>query len=91
MSEALRNAQPLPAGPGRTYFSWKEFDDLPQVLRDLINYSPTSVGTGYVYRQLREGWEIEHIAIAAVKRWRSYARRDALRLYGPDHPQAANA
>lgn len=71
-----------------THFKWSEFDALPKLMRDLINYSPVPVGTGFVFRQIREGMDLEYVGRLAVQRWRGYARRDALQLYGADHPQA---
>jgi hypothetical protein len=70
-----------------THFRWEEFDRLPRILRDLMNYSPVNVGTGYVYQQLLDGSSVESVARAAVARWRKYAQRQALALYGPTHPQ----
>lgn len=70
-----------------THFLWAEFDQLPRVLRDLINFAPINVGTGFVYAQLKAGSPVEAVARAAFSRWRRYTRELALRHYGPTHPQ----
>lgn len=76
-------------GPRATYFRWEEFDGLPRLLRDLMNYTPVNVGTGYVFAQVRLGRDVQVIAREAHARWSRYARKSALHHYGPTHPQAA--
>lgn len=84
---ATRNGQAA-ADPRRsTYFSWEEFDRLPKLIRDLMNYTPHAVGTGFVFRQIMDGGDIRAVARSAYVRWRGYARAETLRLYGPTHPQ----
>lgn len=46
MTAALRNAAGAADPRHATYFSWEEFDRLPRMIRDLMNYSPINVGTG---------------------------------------------
>lgn len=74
-----------------THFSWDEFDRLPRILRDLMNYTPVNVGTGYVWAQIMGGSSIDAVARAAVTRWRGYARAQTLALYGPTHPSVLHA
>lgn len=83
------NQSPAQDPRRRTYFSWEEFDRLPRLIRDLMNYTPVSVGTGYVWAQLMAGSAIEAVARAAHKRWSNYGRAQMLALYGPTHPQFA--
>lgn len=90
MTAPATNARPVPPGRPRTHFLFEEFDALPRLMRDLINYAPVNVGTGYVVRQLAAGQRLEDVARAAIKRWRRYSRFDALAHYGPTHPQVAS-
>lgn len=83
-----RNASPALDPRRATHFLWSEFDALPRLLRDLMNYTPVSVGTGYVFRQIAAGQPVEVVARQAFARWKRYARAAALHHYGPTHPQA---
>lgn len=84
---STRNGQSAPDHRRGTHFLWDEFDALPRVIRDLLNYTPHAAGTGYVFRQLRQGRPVEVVAREAYRRWSRYAREDTLALYGPTHPQ----
>ncbi len=88
MARAITNHQGSENPRQATHFLWSEFDTLPQMIRDLINFGPVSVGTGYVYAQLQAGIDVEFVARQAVRRWRAYARQRALASYGPEHPSA---
>ena len=85
----IRNGQVAADRRRSTHFLWDEFDALPPLMRDLMNYTPLAVGTGYVFRLLREGAPLQVVARDAVARWRRYAREETLKLYGPTHPQVA--
>lgn len=82
----LANAEGALNAQRGTYFSWDEFDRLPRVIRDLMNYSPVNVGTGFVWRQIAQGGDVAAVARAAYLRWRRYAQQHLLHHYGPDHP-----
>ena len=83
----IRNGQGAGDPRRGTYFSWAEFDALPRLMRDLMNYTPHAAGTGFVVRQLAEGVPLTVVARQAHTRWSRYAREETLRLYGPTHPQ----
>lgn len=89
MSAPGRNGQAAADKRRATHFTWAEFDALPRVIRDLMNYTPHAVGTGYVFRQLQAGAPLRVVARDASLRWARYARQETLRLYGPAHPQAS--
>lgn len=89
MTPALRNGQVATDARNRTHFLWEEFDRLPRLIRDLLNYTPHVAGTGFVYRQIMDGSPVQAVARAAVRRWRRYAREETLRLYGPTHPSVS--
>lgn len=90
MSRPVRhNVTPAADPRHATHFLWEEFDRLPRLIRDLMNYTPHPVGTGFVYRQILDGSPIEAVARAAIRRWRGYARAQTLALYGPTHPSVS--
>lgn len=82
----MRNTSHALNGRG-THFSWDEFDRLPRLIRDLMNYTPMNDDRGFVYRQIMDGSDVMAVARAAHRRWSGYARAQTHALYGPTHPQ----
>ncbi|PZQ63370.1 MAG: hypothetical protein DI570_09260 [Phenylobacterium zucineum] len=82
----IRNTERALNWERRTHFSWEEFDRLPKIIRDLMNYTPVNVGTGFVYGQIMGGGDIAAVARQAWHRWRRYSQQSLLKHYGSDHP-----
>lgn len=81
------NTQGVPPGAKAGRFLWDEFDALPPILRDLINYTPHTVATSRVFAEIQGGRAPQAVARDAYRRWSRYAREETLALYGPTHPQ----
>lgn len=73
---------------GRNRWNWDQFDALPQLVRDVINYAPTRLGTDRVWRALKGGASVEVVARQEVLLARRFAGQHVLDTYGPNHPQA---
>ena len=89
------NAGDSPVSVERDLFA--RFDELPQKLRQAIAYAPYPYTVGEsatYYNALRgAGMEEEQAVNVVYGKFRAMVQRmqkaEALRLYGPDHPQAA--
>lgn len=75
-------------GTGRNRFTWDQFDGIPRLIRDVINYAPTNLGTERVWQALQGGASHQAVALAEIRMARGFAAQDTLAHYGPDHPQA---
>lgn len=73
---------------GRNRFRWEEFDALPRVLRDILNFAPVELGSGRAYDALLAGSDLRSVAAQEVRLARDFARQHVLMTYGPTHPEA---
>lgn len=74
---------------GSNRWSWPQFDALPRLVRDVINFAPGRLGTQRAYDALMAGAPIEAVARQELTLARRFMADNCLTTYGPDHPQAA--
>ena len=68
---------------------WEEFDALPWEIRRLYCFAAYKYTPITTVKAYRAGQAISTICRDTARRMREAVRREALRLYGPSHPQAA--
>lgn len=73
---------------GRNRFSWEQFDRLPRLIRDVLNYAPTRLGTDRATKALAGGASVEVVARQEVLLARRFSGQHIIDTYGLDHPQA---
>lgn len=73
---------------GRNRFRWEEFEALPRVLRDILNFAPVPLGSGRAYDALLDGSSLDQVVRQEVALARRFIGQETLMIYGPDHPNA---
>lgn len=69
--------------------SWAQFDSLPRGLKRCYWEAPYAYTAIAAVRAMRKGLDPRAVAWALTRSHALDLGREALRLYGPDHPQAA--
>lgn len=91
---AIRTAKLAPQGNafafGKNPFIWGQFDALPAIVRQVLNYAPLEFGTQRATDNLRRAPSVEAVARQEMKLARRFMGELTLETYGPDHPQAPN-
>jgi hypothetical protein len=73
---------------GHNSWIWAQFDLLPQLVRDVINYAPLQMGTDRATKALQGGASVDVVARQEVLLAKRFIGELTLDTYGPDHPQA---
>jgi hypothetical protein len=75
---------------------WHSFDRLPPELRKMVSEAPYKYAVTPMLQELNglvvtggRRWAVEQALRDWPLRFASHIARDALEIYGPDHPQAA--
>lgn len=71
--------------------TWRQFDALPPAVKRLYWFAPYDYTALPAYEAMRAGEDMRAFVRGRLLGHHLDVQREALRLYGPDHPQAEGA
>ena len=71
---------------GKNPFRWEQFDALPKLVRDVIDYAPLTLGTERAWLAVMSGARVEDVARREIGVVRRQMPLHTQKDYGPSHP-----